>query len=275
MRILKKTVCFVVALTLLCGLCACGNTGSKKANKELLNIVEGEWVRYYGDEKDYETVTIKGDKTIEISDNTYTWRLSDKSQEIKDITTVSTFSIEIFDNKKQLVEEFKFLKNQDYKLEQDGTYIINIKGDCFCNKNAFERIEITTANFLDYFEIRDLLFCEKDSFGDYTNNYSFGRGWAIKDGLKVDANKSEISYKYSHTSSEREFEFNKKDESYKILDPKFTFDDVWHLDGHFAMVRDGIFFGAVGNPMVSNNTIMEYPDNIKLENVLGTLYLYK
>ena len=262
------------------------NTISASVNAELLNIVVGEWSRFSGEMTEYETVIVKKDGTVALSGNTYKWDIADESLEIEDITTASRFYLKIVNDSKETVKKLMFERNYDYKNELDGTYLMKIANtnDCFCNKEVFDVVEITTSNFFEYFEERDIFIAHKDKFGDYTEAFDFSRGWAIKEGFNVAADKSNISYKCSHTVGVFEFEFNKETGGYKILGAKNSYNDVYHQqERRFGMNETGVFFGSVGMPQVSSETIISSsgyllnscPQNIKLDGVIGTLYLYK
>ena len=261
------------------------NTISASSNAELSKIVVGEWTRFSGEKTKYETVTVKKDGTVVLSDSTYKWDIADESTEIEDITTASRFYLKIVNDSKETIEKLMFQRNYDYKNELDGTYIMKIanSNDCFCNKEVFDVIEITTSNFFEYFEERDIFVAYKDDFGDYTEVFDFSRGWAIKEGFNVAADKSDISYKCSHTDGVFEFEFNKETGGYKILGAKNSYNHVYQHERRFGMNEAGVFFGSVGMPQVSRETIISSsgyllnscPQNINLDGVIGTLYLYK
>ena len=291
---MKKTVEFIcitlTALMLILCVAGCiGNSGKsnmpENSNAELLNIVSGEWTRFSGEKTIYESVLVKKDGTVKLSDSTYTWVLDDKSAEIEDITTASRFYLKIVNDSKETIEKLMFQRNYNYKNEWDGTYIMKIanSNDCFCNKEVFDVIEITTSNFFEYFEERDIFVAYKDDFGDYTEAFDFSRGFALKENYNVDASKSNVLFKCSHTVGVFEFEFNKETGDYKILGAKNSYGDVYQHENRFVMTETGVFFGRVGMPQVLKETIIsssgyllnDCPQNIKLDGVIGKIYLYK
>ena len=273
---MKKVIAWLICIVSILNLVGCKS--NSKASSKIMEIVSGEWIQYSGEITENNKIILNDDYSAEAHGETCSWEIVSE-----DLEKNNKLLIEVKNSKKEVIDTLTISNNYTKQAEPDGTFSMISKKLLanLANTKEFDVIEINKSNYAEYFEIKDVFKAHKDDFGDYTDSFDFKRGWVLKDGLKVDSKKTNISYKCTYTVDNKEFEFNKETGDYKILNAVATYDDKYNAQNNFIVIEDGQFIGPVGTPQALKDSLNDrylvnsYPTNISLEGITGTLFLYK
>lgn len=304
---MKKMICMFLAFLICIMFSACGSddistesNGSKvdsiidlnskekfKGEKEFLEKVVGKWT-FCSDEKynksGINTIEIFDNYTLNFDDKKYEWdfhsSINSNSKKQYDGLDFNKIEIDVFEND-ELCNQFKiskFYEDDEYHFLTFGASQI------YANNNDFTIIDITLDNYQEYFELKDYFVPHKDKFGDFVDSFDFSRELTIKDEFKVFDRYSTIEFKGTESTSIYGFEFDKSNETYKLLELLTKFDDVYSFSQSCGMREDGVYSGRISGQayevvpgMAYQNYayVAEYPDRVTIDGIMGKLYICK
>lgn len=255
-----------------------------KGESDFLKIVVGKWTfcSKSNNSNGINAVEIFDDYTLKFDDKSYKWDfnapIKQNSEKEYDSLKSDKITIDVYENE-ELTNQFeisKFYENDEYHFLSFGGNQI------YANNNDFEIVDITLDNYQEYFELKDYFMPIKDKFGDYTGSVDFSRQFTIKDGIKVFDRYSKVEYKGTASVSIYGFEFDKSDESYKILDLLTEHDEVYPFNESCYMRDDGVYTGKIdgrayevlpGMGYENYEYVVEYPDRVSIDGVIGKIYI--
>lgn len=303
---MKKMICMFLAFLICIMFSACGSddistesNGSKvdsiidsnsnekfNGEKKFMEEVIGTW-SFCSDSKNttgINTIEIFDNYTLNFDDKKYEWdfhsSINSNSKKQYDGLDFNKIEIDVFEND-ELCNQFKiskFYEDDEYHFLTFGANQI------YANNNDFTIIDITLDNYQEYFELKDYFVPHKDKFGDFVDSFDFSRELTIKDEFKVFDRYSTIEFKGTESTSIYGFEFDKSNETYKLLELLTKFDDVYSFSQSCGMREDGVYSGRISGQayevvpgMAYQNYayVAEYPDRVTIDGIMGKLYICK
>ena len=257
-----------------------------EANKEdeekvsALPELYGEWILQYSHVEDtvVESISVKDDNTCKIGDKEYKWRVNYEQEKSASLYVTEgesqVYSMYLnLENREQSLSLNKILEEDTGRTESVGSY----------RKAAnYDKIEITTDNFTEYFELVEEVEFTKDSFGD-VSGLSYSQYVVIKE---------EYLDKVSDLSNvvvELDFTYGKKGITVDLVNQTYTLGIDYELNTYEREPIKGKFYLSLedGFPVsykLSNSSsyynssasvVTDYRTDMQVLRVEGALYLLK
>ncbi|MBQ7108687.1 MAG: hypothetical protein IJN95_06310 [Clostridia bacterium] len=159
----------------------------------------------------------------------------------------------------------------------------------------FEGVVITLDNYKTYFEFKEHFYAYRDEFGDYIDSMTYGVYLCLKDEYEADTsyNKSNVKVKFEVSNSWYGFDFNEQSGEGKRLERITAYNDVYTItEGFQDSSKNEGFEDLTYAAKIESGSVsvwpydeggfgekykysVDYPENIKITGITGTLYVRK
>ena len=247
---------------------------------EWMDKLVGDWIN------DSTRITVNNDGTCIIDGTTYTVRFRVGS------STDSTVYFKLYNGNTEeyklgLAKDFESNGvNADITLQRPNPHYgagAYFAGTFFCRASDYEAIELTVDNWLDYFEIVDVIKFEENPFGE-AEKFTYSRYYCLKDEY-VDVTAqylSNIAIEYTRNRDEISCVVDPTNrtvtlgEKVRDINAVTETDKMQYYDHSETKNRIGfeINYNSIGQNGFKNCTIY-YTTDVVMNRIKGTLYILK
>ena len=262
------------------------NNGTIKTQNDHMKYLYGSW-EYAGSRTDLETFDIefKDNGTCMINGKEYLWNITNEYDSSIDFdilegaTKTYSFQLSYDKNVDTYFGYFSVFNKENESYNNMGYYR---------NPKHYEIIDLTTDNWLDYFEPVEQTTFNKDAFGE-TSSCTYQLFYKLKDKymerLNYNYNQPPIAYEYSYEQGQIEVTYNLEEETFEL--GEFEISKSYPTQSSKGAMTTSQYDSSntyYGFRVMSNSpstlidgrtVIYNYCNNPQMTRIQGNLYLWK